>query len=124
MERVARRVPWFSEQIEEARVKIDDADAQIEQGNFGAATFFVYRARRIARNLGREADQFESSPAARFVRGTRVNLRSGPSTETEVLSVLNEGTRVFSERVGEKWSLVRTPNGLVGWVHTSLLEQP
>ncbi len=74
--------------LAEARIELDEADAQIQQGNYGAAVFFVYRARRIARSLTAEARQLARTPAARVVRGARVNLRDGPSTdESEVKSV-------------------------------------
>jgi SH3-like domain-containing protein len=84
--------------------------------------FFVYSARRIAKSLEREAEQFSGVANARFVRGPRVNLRSGPSTDEHVVDVLTLGTPVYAERSGNAWSLVRTVNGRVGWVHDSLLE--
>ena len=108
--------------ISEARGKLDDADVQIQKGNFGSATFFVFSAKRIASSIESEVHQLETLQNARFVRGRRVNLRSGPSTQKRILQTLVEGTPVFAEDDREAWSLVRTLNGQVGWIHTSLLE--
>ena len=88
LDRAARVAAWRTGEIQEALSKLDEADAQIQQGNYGAAVFFVYRARRIARSLTAEARQLARTPAARVVRGARVNLRDGPSTdESKVKSV-------------------------------------
>lgn len=121
VERAARKTPWRRGEIDEARSKLDDADAQVGQSNFGAAMFFVYSARRIAQSLEREASTLAGAADARFVRGQRVNLRSGPSTDDAVVDVLPAGTPVFAERSGDTWTLVRTLHGEVGWVHTSLI---
>jgi hypothetical protein len=124
VERAARRTPWRPSEILEARGKLDDADGHIQQGNFGAALFFVYSAQRIAGNLEEEAKQVAAAPAARLVRAGRVNLRSGPSTQEAVVTVLTRGTPVFEEGSELEWTLVRTTHGRVGWVHSGLLERP
>jgi len=124
VERAARRAPWRRERIEEARSKLEDADAQVQLGNFGAAVFFVHRARRIAEHLEREAREIGATALARRVRAERVNLRRGPSTHEDVIGILARGTPVFPEASREHWLLVRTPNGRVGWVHASLLRKP
>jgi hypothetical protein len=113
--------PWRSAQLAEAQAKLTDAEHQVEAGHFGAALFFVYRAERIADLLQAEAERVQATPGTRFVRGRRVNLRSGPSTTDRVLAVLSGGTPVFPETAERSWVLVRTATGEVGWVHTSLL---
>lgn len=122
IERASRTAPWRRIAINEARGKLDDADDQVQKGNFGAATFFVFSAKRIASSLESEAEQLEAVANARFIRGRRVNLRSGPSTDMPILQTLVQGTPVFAEHAGATWSLVRTLNGQVGWIHVSLLE--
>ncbi|MEE3330426.1 MAG: SH3 domain-containing protein [Myxococcota bacterium] len=122
IERASRSAPWRTIAISEARGKLDNADTQVQRGNFGAATFFIFSAKRISSSIEREAHQLKASQDARFIRGRRVNLRSGPSTQELVLQTLVGGTPVFAENDGETWSLVRTLNGQVGWVHASLLE--
>ena len=57
----------------------------------------------------------------RFVTASRVNLRSGPSTDESVVTVVTEGAPVFPERIEGPWALVRVLSGPVGWIHTSLL---
>jgi hypothetical protein len=122
VERAAQGAPWRSREIDEARQKLEEADRLVQEGHFGAALFFVYRARRMADQLQAEAREVAAAPGARFVRAGRVNLRAGPSTDEPVLSVLSAGTPVFPEQDRDGWVLVRTAAGPVGWVHHSLLD--
>lgn len=121
VERAASLAPWRSAAIEEARGKLEEANSQIQEGHFGAALFFVYRATRIAELLEGEAKIVSERPGTRYVRSRRVNLRAGPSTSEEVVGVLAEGTPVFPELQEDVWMLVRVTSGSVGWVHQSLL---
>jgi hypothetical protein len=121
VERAARLAPWRAEMVDEARQKLDEADNQIQQGHFGAALFFVYRASRIAELLERESRAATDRPGTLYVRVPKVNLRAGPSMEEQVVGVLEEGTPVFPERTRNPWTLVRVTSGSVGWVHHSLL---
>ena len=121
VERATVAAPWRPTEIAEARAKLAEAERQVEQGHFGAALFFVYRARRVAETLEAEAKQVYATQGTRFVKSVRVNLRAGPSTEDPVLAVLSEGTPVFPERSERDWLLVRASTGSVGWVHASLL---
>jgi len=122
VERAAAEAPWRSDRIEEARTKLDEADHQVKEGHFGAALFFVYRARRIADDLTAEASSISSMPGARFVKPTRLNLRAGPSTDAEVVTVLTQGSPVFPESHRGDWILVRTTRGAIGWVHADLIQ--
>jgi hypothetical protein len=121
VERAASLAPWRPRAIEEARGKLDEADRQIQEGHFGAALFFVYRATRTAELLEREAGVARERPGTKYVRVSRVNLRAGPSTSDEVVDILREGTPVFPERREGDWTLVRASSGAVGWLHESLL---
>ncbi|MCZ6782450.1 MAG: SH3 domain-containing protein [Proteobacteria bacterium] len=122
VERAAREAPWRRAEIAEAKAKLGEGDRLIQQGHFGAALFFVYRAQRIADHLQGEAQQVAATLGARFIRGRHVNLRAGPSTDDPVLTVLTAGTPVFPERRRNGWMLVRTPSGPVGWVHADLVD--
>lgn len=119
--RAGKAAPWRSTELGEARAKLDDAAIQVAEGHFGAAQFFVYRAERIGDALEAEAESVYATPGAGFIRGRRVNLRSGPSTDDSVLSVLTFGTPVFPESDEPPWVLVRTASGDVGWVHDTLI---
>lgn len=121
VERAASLAPWRSSAIGEARGKLEEAANQVQQGHFGAALFFVYRASRIAELLEREATMVRDRPGTLYVRAGHVNLRAGPSTATEVVGVLSSGTPVFPERTKALWMLVRVASGSVGWVHRDLL---
>jgi len=121
VERAGGAAPWRSAEHREAKSKLELAAYQIEAGHFGAALFFVYRAERIVDTLEAEARQVYGTPGARFIRGARVNLRAGPSTSEPVLAVLSDGTPVFPETRQQRWMLVRTSGGAVGWVHESLI---
>ena len=121
VERAAAAAPWRPEEVEQARSKLVEAAQQVEAGNFGAAFFFVYRARRIADTLEAEASVVYAEPETRFIRGGEVDLRAGPSTREPVLGKLRSGTPVFPEKRRASWILVRTPTGSAGWVHATLV---
>jgi hypothetical protein len=124
LERVGPRVPWRQDQVSEARDKLAEAGHQIEEGHVGSAVFFASRAHRITESLRVEAAQVEAWADKRIVLGKMVNLRAGPSTRYRVVDVLVAATPVFPERHSGNWTLVRTPEGRVGWVYASLLTAP
>ena len=118
--------PWheyvdLDRQIQEAREKVAEAGRQLQEGRIGSAIFFASRAQRVSQDLIEEADAVSKAHNVRFVRGRRVNLREGPSTNDPVMTVLLRGEPVFSERDADAWTLIRTPTGRVGWIHSSLL---
>jgi hypothetical protein len=121
--RAARHAPWSVERIEEARQKLAEAERQFQAGHTASAVFFASRARRIADGLNDEARRVAKTPGAGFIKGRRVNLRAGPSTQHEVLAVLVGSTPVFRERADGDWLMVRTTTGMIGWIHVSLLRE-
>ena len=56
-----------------------------------------------------------------FINRPRVNMRAGPSTDGEILTVLVRGTPVVREKKMNEWFLVRTFTGILGWVHYTLV---
>ncbi len=124
VERAASAAPWRLAELQEASDKLEEAERQVEDGHFGAALFFVYRAQRIADRLEAEASAVAAMQGARFISGRRVNLRAGPSTKAGVLTVLTKGTPIIPEDDDRGWVLIRTVGGAVGWVHSSLLSAP
>jgi len=121
VDRARADAPWRAAEIAEADAKLVEAESQIAAGNFGAAIFFAWRAERIAERSLEEAKLAASAPGVRRVRGRRVNLRKGPSTDDAVIAVLTRGMPVFAELTDGEWVLVRTTSGNVGWVHDSLI---
>lgn len=121
VEKACERAPWRHSDCEEDRAKLDEAEHQIRVERLGTAVFFASRAQRSADTALAEAGRVSAERDAWFVRSERVNLRSGPSTEHEVLAVLNDATPVFEERRDGDWLLVRTYAGHVGWLHADLV---
>jgi len=123
VERAANRAPWRRTEIESARQKLEEAERQVSDGRFGAALFFVYRAQRYSEALIEEAEIVQSRGNAHVIKGRRVNLRVGPSTEDSVLTVLEAGTPVFPQAHQDDWVLLQVSGGPTGWIHESLLGQ-
>lgn len=123
LDRVREHVPWRPERIAEAYEKLEEADRQLAAEHLGAAVFFASRAQRITDALRLEARRVAQWSERRVIRGSRVNLRAGPSEGTVIVHVLTRDTPVYPERPLADWLLVRTPDGRVGWVHASLLAQ-
>ena len=121
VESACERAPWRSTDCDEARGKLEEAERQIQRQRMGAAIFFASRAQRIADDVTGEARVVARMGNALFVRGARVNLRSGPSMEDTILRVLTRSTPVFQERRDGEWVLVRTHAGRVGWIYGALL---
>jgi uncharacterized protein YgiM (DUF1202 family) len=121
VERAASRAPWRAVEIQGAREKLEEAERQVDEGRFGAALFFVYRARRVAEGVLDEVEQILGSGKARIIKASRVNLRSGPSTGQRVLAVLASGTPVIPQASEGEWTLVQVTGGPAGWIHRSLL---
>ena len=121
LNKAAKTAPWRAETINEARDKLGIAQKHIDNEYFGAAVFFVYRASRIVEELNHEADIVDKTSQVMFINRPRVNLRSGPSTTDEILTILVRGTPVVREKKMDEWFLVRTLTGIVGWVHYELV---
>lgn len=121
LDRVSKNVPWRHQRVAEARAKLEEADRQLASDHLGAAVFFASRAQRITESLQAETDQVAKWDVRRVTRGDRVNLRSGPSQDSRIVDVLASQMPLYPERELPDWTLVRTPEGRIGWVHRTLL---
>ena len=121
LNKVSQIAPWRPDTISQAQDKLEMAQKHIDEEYFGAAVFFVYRANRIVEDLNYEANIVDSSTQVMFVNRPKVNLRSGASTQEEIIQVLVQGTPVVREKQKGDWVLIRTLAGAVGWIHRSLL---
>jgi septal ring factor EnvC (AmiA/AmiB activator) len=122
LDRVSRAVPWRRDRIAEARDELEEADRQLASDHLGSAMFFAARTKRITESLRAETQQVAKWNGRRVTRGDRVNLRSAPSESASVVEVLVAETPLFPERSVSDWTLVRTPDGRVGWVRQTLLK--
>ena len=123
VERAALRAPWRAVEIAGARQKLEEAERQVDEERFGAALFFIYRARRVAETVLDEVEQIVGAGNARMIKATRVNLRAGPSTGQRILAILTAGTPVIPQATEGEWTLVQVTGGPAGWIHHSLLGQ-
>jgi hypothetical protein len=122
LDRVSKGVPWRRDRVAEARAKLEEADRQLASDHLGSAVFFAARAKRITDSLLAETQQVAKWRDRRVIRGDRVNLRSAPTASASVVDVLAGEMPLFPERSLPDWTLVRTPDGRVGWVHRTLLK--
>jgi hypothetical protein len=122
LDRVSKRVPWRHQRVAEARARLEEADRQLAVDHLGAAVFFASRAQRITESLKAETDQVAKWDVQRVTKGDRVNLRSGPSQDSQIVGVLASQMPLYPERELADWTLVRTPEGRIGWVHRELLK--
>jgi len=123
VKRAGAAAPWREPTVAEARTKLEEADRQIKDENFGAAVFFCGRAERLAKGLVEEGLATETAENVSWILAERVNMRAGPSTGFPVVAVLSSATPVFRQRSSKEWTLVRTPRGELGWVFEAFLEE-
>ena len=121
VERAAASAPWRAKEVAGARNKLDEAERQVQESRFGAALFFVYRARRVAESILDEVDLVQRDGNVQLIQASRANLRAGPSTTESILSVLSLGTPVFTQANEGEWVLVQVIGGPVGWIHRRLV---
>ncbi len=84
--------------------------------------FNVEAGRQLAQQAGSEASSRGVESAKGYITGSRVRLRHGPSTESEMIALLNEGqvVHVFGE-MGD-WKHVTVQGGNTGWVADWLIK--
>ncbi|MDH3280225.1 MAG: SH3 domain-containing protein [Gammaproteobacteria bacterium] len=114
-------VPWRREELQRAREKLDVAKQYIDARNYSAAMYFVYRANQTMSEAREEARLVRDNPAVLYVKGKRVNVREGPSTKEPVITVVTRDAPVLNERKYKQWRLVKTTDGLLGWIYAPLL---
>ncbi len=122
LEVLSKQAPWWDEEIALARQKLAESDEHLKSAHVGAAILLASHATRIAAAIEEELETVRRAKNVRRVRVQRANLRSGPSTKSEVIGVIRRGHPVFQEKTKRDWVLVRTPSGRVGWVNGTLLE--
>ena len=62
-----------------------------------------------------------NSSEVRYIKGSSVRLRSGPSTSSGILSICNNGAQVKLNSVSNGWAYVTTSDGKTGYVAAAYL---
>jgi hypothetical protein len=56
-----------------------------------------------------------------YLRSSAVNMRGGPSMESKVVGVVQQGATIRRIEKQANWVRIRTAKGKTGWVHNSLV---
>jgi|GEM_PF-3124449 len=59
----------------------------------------------------------------RYVNGEEVNLRKHPSLNSSVITIVNQGEKVWIEDYKSKWAKVKLTNGRKGWIYEKYLSK-
>jgi len=122
LEKAAARAPWKRAEAAQASQLLAEADQHVLAGHFGAAILLASRVERVASAIDQERRALRGARGALRVAVARANLREEPSTDAKVIASLTQGTPLLPERREADWTLVRTPQNHLGWVHGSVVE--
>lgn len=99
---------------------VDSSERLIRKQNYAAAQFFAERANHTMSSAERRAT-IESSATTRTVAVEVANVREGPGQGYSVVDRLSTGATLLCWGSANDWYHVRTPNGVEGWIHASLV---
>lgn len=99
---------------------IESSERLIKKQNYAAAQFFAERANHTMSSAERRAT-IESSATTRVVAVDIANVREGPGQAYSVVDRLSVGATLLCWGSADDWYHVRTPNGVEGWIHASLV---
>ncbi len=99
---------------------IESSERLIRKQNFAAAQFFAERANHTMNSSERRASM-ESALITRTVSVDVANVREGPGQGYSVVDRLSVGAVLLCWGTADDWYHVRTPNGVEGWIHASLV---
>jgi len=99
---------------------IASSELMIKKQNYAAAQFFAERANHTMSSAERRAT-IESKATTRKVAVDSANVREGPGQAYTVVDRLSTGATLLCWGSANDWYHVRTPSGVEGWIHASLV---
>lgn len=117
------------------RVAVDSAPAtpaELERARISEAQALQMAMDATAVPKERPAEAVAAAPPAeqapqgqiRYVTGSRVNLRSAPSTNSAIVGGLSRGDRAeLLSDPGEPWVRIRTESGVEAWMSSRFLSE-
>ncbi len=121
-DRVVREQPNLMSDSTRAYVRelIRTSEALIPKHNYTAAQFFAERAHHTMSSAERRA-RLEGAATTRVVAADVANVREGPGQSYPVVGRVPGGVALLCWGEANDWFHVRTPDGVEGWVHVSLV---
>lgn len=114
-----------------ARQYLAESKAEVEKENFEGATYLCRKAMEQVKGIEREKNKDDISQKDQEVSFSTPlqmevlkngNLRSNPSTQAEIITVLQTGTPVSAFGFKDTWVKVKVGEPVeTGWMHISLL---
>ena len=56
-----------------------------------------------------------------YINTASVNIRTMPNTDSLIVAVVYEGTSIQTKAVGSEWTMVKAPNGEIGYIRNDLI---
>ncbi len=56
-----------------------------------------------------------------YIDSASVNIRTMPNTDSLIVAVVYEGTSILTKAVGSEWTMVKAPNGEIGYIRNDLI---
>lgn len=56
-----------------------------------------------------------------YINTASVNIRTMPNTNSLIVAVVYEGTSILTKAVGSEWTMVKAPNGEIGYIRNDLI---
>ena len=113
--------PLDEDTLKEVEARLAAAGVLIDKRKYAAAVYYANRAMRPLNHAERVRNAFIEGDAL-IVAVSSANLRQGPGGKFDVLTQLTYGTAVVQLGKQAQWMKVRTRDGRIGWIHTSLLQ--
>lgn len=112
---------WESSRINEGREQLSEAERHLAADRVGSALFFVLRARRIATDIREYRELVARDADMKYVRVDQANVRTEPSMDGAIVTVLGRATPIRSLGRDDGWMRILAPDGQYGWIYGNLV---